>query len=501
MHVLVAPDKFKGSLTAAEVAAHVSRRAAGRRAGRRGRAVPVADGGDGTLDAAVCAGLRPGAGPGRRTDGRPGRDRRTPCGADRGRRAGRRRAGLRRLPGGRPAPLTASSRGLGEVIGAALDAGCTPARRSGSAAAPAPTAAPGMVAALGAPVARRAPGRRSPTAAPPSPGSPGSTCPGCARRFARRRSCVAVRRRQPAARPARRGRGLRAAEGRRPRTTSRCSRRVGPTGPTVAVATGGHRPLGHPAAPPREPAPPAGSGSRAIAVLGATARPGIDLVLELIGFHDRLAGRRPGRHGGGVAGRADPARQGPRRCGRGGPPRRRTGRRRVRPQPAAAEQLPRRRDPARPTRSPTSSPTRSGAWPRPARCWNGSAPGSPRDWLTDPAAASPAAGGPSPDRGQDGDVTDLDLVLRAQRAVTAAGEVARCVAVTRRADRRHRAATSPDLARRAGSSSWPTTRCCCPGWSTPTSTSTSPGAPSGRASPPRPGPPPPAASPPSSTCR
>jgi len=56
--VLVAPDKFKGSLPAAEVAARV---AAGlRRAGYAGEIVemPVADGGEGTVDAAVSAGFR-----------------------------------------------------------------------------------------------------------------------------------------------------------------------------------------------------------------------------------------------------------------------------------------------------------------------------------------------------------------------------------------------------------------------------------------------------------
>src|SRR5215471_5751080 len=56
--VLVAPDKFKGSLPAAEVAARV---AAGlRRAGFGGEIVqmPVADGGEGTVDAAVSAGYR-----------------------------------------------------------------------------------------------------------------------------------------------------------------------------------------------------------------------------------------------------------------------------------------------------------------------------------------------------------------------------------------------------------------------------------------------------------
>lgn len=33
--------------------------------------------------------------------------------------------GLVRLPGGRPAPMTASSRGVGEVVAAAIDSGCT----------------------------------------------------------------------------------------------------------------------------------------------------------------------------------------------------------------------------------------------------------------------------------------------------------------------------------------------------------------------------------------
>ncbi|MGW1076282.1 glycerate kinase, partial [Streptomyces sp. NPDC002537] len=55
--VLIAADKFKGSLTAAEVAEHV---AAGLRRAAPGldvAALPVADGGDGTVDAAVAAGF------------------------------------------------------------------------------------------------------------------------------------------------------------------------------------------------------------------------------------------------------------------------------------------------------------------------------------------------------------------------------------------------------------------------------------------------------------
>jgi glycerate kinase len=57
MKIVVAPDKFKGSLPAAQVAAAI---AAGLHAGRPGAEVvtiPVADGGEGTVDAAVAAGF------------------------------------------------------------------------------------------------------------------------------------------------------------------------------------------------------------------------------------------------------------------------------------------------------------------------------------------------------------------------------------------------------------------------------------------------------------
>ena len=57
MHVLAAPDKFKGSLTAREVAARI---AAGIEAETPHVPVvqaPVADGGDGTVDAALAAGF------------------------------------------------------------------------------------------------------------------------------------------------------------------------------------------------------------------------------------------------------------------------------------------------------------------------------------------------------------------------------------------------------------------------------------------------------------
>jgi glycerate 2-kinase len=122
MKIVIAPDKFKGSLPAAEVADAI---AAGLRAEWPEAelvTVPVADGGDGTVDAAVAAGLErvPVT-----VDGPTGEPVQASY-ARRGELAVIELAdacGLRRLPGGRPAPLTASSFGCGQVLAAALAAG------------------------------------------------------------------------------------------------------------------------------------------------------------------------------------------------------------------------------------------------------------------------------------------------------------------------------------------------------------------------------------------
>src|ERR1700691_2060863 len=55
-YVLIAPDKFKGTLTAAQVAAHVAAGLDRACPGLTCVQVPVADGGDGTVDAAQAAG-------------------------------------------------------------------------------------------------------------------------------------------------------------------------------------------------------------------------------------------------------------------------------------------------------------------------------------------------------------------------------------------------------------------------------------------------------------
>ncbi|GAB2330388.1 glycerate kinase [Streptomyces variabilis] len=120
--VLVAADKFKGSLTAVEVAERVT---AGLRRGRpdlRVEALPVADGGDGTVAAAVAAGFE-------RHEVRvcgPLGDEVTAAYALRDGTAVVEMAeasGLQRLPEGVFAPLSASTYGSGELLQAALDAG------------------------------------------------------------------------------------------------------------------------------------------------------------------------------------------------------------------------------------------------------------------------------------------------------------------------------------------------------------------------------------------
>ncbi|MFI1761341.1 glycerate kinase [Streptomyces sp. NPDC020800] len=120
--MLIAADKFKGSLTAVQVAERVT---AGLRRvvpGVEVEALPVADGGDGTVDAAVAAGFERRE---VRVAGPLGQEV-TAAFALRGGTAVVEMAeasGLQRLPAGVFAPLTASTYGSGELLRAALDAG------------------------------------------------------------------------------------------------------------------------------------------------------------------------------------------------------------------------------------------------------------------------------------------------------------------------------------------------------------------------------------------
>jgi glycerate kinase len=121
-HVLVSPDKFKGSLSAPEVATHL---AAGLRKVRPKVPVlllPVADGGDGTAEAAIAAGFRRVEVEVRGPTGRPvvaalavnGDTAVVELAAA---------SGLSRLPGGRREPATSTSFGTGELIAEAARLG------------------------------------------------------------------------------------------------------------------------------------------------------------------------------------------------------------------------------------------------------------------------------------------------------------------------------------------------------------------------------------------
>ena len=199
--------------------------------------------------------------------------------------------GLARLPGGRPAPLTASSAGAGEVLRAALEAG---ARRivlgvGGSAST---DGGAGLLQALGARVldARGEPVR---------PGGPGLG--GGALRDVATLDLAGL---HPALHPASRTAELTlAADVDNPLTGPDGAAEVygpqkGASAAEVAVLAAGLRRWAAVVAAAVgkdwSQAPGAGAaggvGFAALAVLGATRRPGIELVLDLAGFETALDG-------------------------------------------------------------------------------------------------------------------------------------------------------------------------------------------------------------------
>jgi glycerate kinase len=123
MHVIVAPDKFKGSLTAGDVARRVAAGIAAVAPQVPVIQVPVADGGDGTVAAAVAAGFTPVP---VRSEGPVGAPVDTAFAVCDGVAVVELAdvSGLRLLPPDRLAPLHASSYGTGQVVAAALEHGC-----------------------------------------------------------------------------------------------------------------------------------------------------------------------------------------------------------------------------------------------------------------------------------------------------------------------------------------------------------------------------------------
>lgn len=121
-HVLIAPDKFKGSLTGPEVAEAVAAGLRRVRADVEPRLVPIADGGDGTVQAALTSGYQrvPAL-----VTGPVGDPVETAFALLDGTAVLELAAasGLGLLEEGEFAPLGASSDGTGELISQALDAG------------------------------------------------------------------------------------------------------------------------------------------------------------------------------------------------------------------------------------------------------------------------------------------------------------------------------------------------------------------------------------------
>ncbi|MBJ7453105.1 MAG: glycerate kinase [Blastococcus sp.] len=120
MRIVVAPDSFKGTLSADDAAAAIAAGLARALPGAEAVLRPVADGGEGTVAAALRAGYRPRTARVTGPDGRPVDAVRAVLGTTTVLELAT-AAGLGLLD--RPAPLTAGTRGVGELVRHALDDG------------------------------------------------------------------------------------------------------------------------------------------------------------------------------------------------------------------------------------------------------------------------------------------------------------------------------------------------------------------------------------------
>jgi glycerate kinase len=122
-HVVVAPDKFKGSRTAAQVATDLRDGILTVAPGVDVLLAPVADGGEGTVEAALTSGYRPVSSTIDGPDGRP-LHATIAVRSDTAIVELAQGSGLQLVEEAERQPLRATSFGTGELIGAALDAGC-----------------------------------------------------------------------------------------------------------------------------------------------------------------------------------------------------------------------------------------------------------------------------------------------------------------------------------------------------------------------------------------
>lgn len=282
MRILLAPDKFKGSLTASQVCDHVAAGVLRPGPGAVLSRALVADGGDGTLDAALAAGFAPVP---VRAHGPTGEPADAVIGV-RGTVAVVELAtvsGRGQLPGGRLEPLLPSSTGVGDLLRAALDAGCREVVLGigGSACT---DAGAGMLQALGARLL-------ADDGTDVGPGGAGLArvarvgLDGLDPRLAGLHVVPATDVDNPLTGPA----GAAAVYGPQKGATSSDVADLDAAAGRFATLVDAARPLRMGAADLAGAGAAGGVGFAALAVLGADRRPGIDVVLELAGVEALVA--------------------------------------------------------------------------------------------------------------------------------------------------------------------------------------------------------------------
>ena len=299
---MVASDAFKGSLTSLEVADAV-------RAGLLDVApdavvtvLPVADGGEGTVTAAVAAGWAPVTtavhGP---TGAAVVATLAVRAATGDGRSAARPTVvveladacGLGRLPDGIPAPLTASSRGLGEALRAALDLG-PGAVLVGVGGSASTDGGAGMLAALGARLLD-ASGNDLPDGGAALEGLARLDLRGLDPRLATTELFLAADVDNPLLGPAGAAAVYGPQKGATPADVERLEAALSHWADVVASARldpAGTPPPSHHSLPAQRPGAGAagGVGFALLAVLGAQRRSGVDVVLDLVGLDAALGG-------------------------------------------------------------------------------------------------------------------------------------------------------------------------------------------------------------------
>jgi len=278
--VLLAPDKFKGTLTGAEVAASLAEGIRSRRPAADVVAVPVADGGDGSLAAFEAAGFERIALNATDAAGRVAPTWYVRRGGD----AVVELAEVAGLAGlnGALAPLTASSRGLGELIAHALDAGCTRVL-VGIGGSASTDGGLGLVQALGARV-QDASGAEVGSGGAAAATAATLDLAGLHPRLAGASIEVACDVDNPLSGPEGAAAVYGPQKGADPDQVGQLDAALKHWADVVAAATGHD----HRADPGAGAA--GGVGFAAVAILGATLRPGAQLMLEQLGFANALIG-------------------------------------------------------------------------------------------------------------------------------------------------------------------------------------------------------------------